>query len=222
VATAEILRSDMERAIVELHKIFRYLNKTYFNNVLIEPVILIQHQGNRRANVLGWCTVGKIWRDKENKISNYEITITAEYANRPYEEIAETMLHEMVHLYCAMREIKDTSRGNTYHNKRFKEQAERVDLKVEHNDKYGWAFTSPTEKLLNTLLRMPDRNLEAFTMARTFGGRGYRSGEDQSENEGKRKTSWKYQCPNCEMSIRASKVVNVKCGDCDKTMEEVI
>ena len=33
-------------------------------------------------------------------------------------------VHEMVHYYCQINNIQDTSRGNTYHNKRFKEEAE--------------------------------------------------------------------------------------------------
>jgi len=30
----------------------------------------------------------------------------------------------------------------------------------------------------------------------------------------------KYVCPDCEVSVRATKAVNVVCGDCNKQMQE--
>ena len=43
--------------------------------------------------------------------------------------------------------VQDCSRGNTYHNKRFKAAAEAHGLTVTHSDKYGWSHTAPGDAL---------------------------------------------------------------------------
>ena len=53
-----------------------------------------------------------------------EINLGAESLKRSVPEIVATLLHEMVHYYCHVNGIQDTS--NTYHNKRFKEECENV------------------------------------------------------------------------------------------------
>ena len=63
--------------------------------------------------------------------------------------VVATLLHEMVHYYNYERGVQDCSRGNTYHNKHFRDAAEARGLHVERSDKYGWAITEPTEELLD-------------------------------------------------------------------------
>lgn len=195
-------------AIEELHKGFEGLNQKLFDGELPTPAILIQNQG-RKKNILGWCTVGEIWRDKTGRESRYEITITAEYLHRPYTDIFETMLHEMVHLYCRVKDIKDTSRGFTYHNKRFKAEAEAKGLIVEHGEKVGWAYTSlkpETKELIEGL----GLNAEAFKLARQAEGGG--------SKPKKKGNSIKYVCPSCEIPVRATKPAYLKCMDCNMEM----
>jgi len=111
------------KTILELEKIFNLLNKEFFDDKLIKPFILVQSK--KKKNTLGTCSVNPIWEKKDKKDDKrYEITLSAEYLNRPVEEILATLLHEMVHLYCSLNNIKDTSNNYVYHNKRFKEEAE--------------------------------------------------------------------------------------------------
>ena len=58
----------------------------------------------------------------------------------------------MVHYYNYENGIQDCSRGNTYHNKRFKREAENRGLLITHSDKYGWSHTEPTEELLDFVI----------------------------------------------------------------------
>ncbi|WP_232252125.1 hypothetical protein [Bacillus licheniformis] len=60
------------------------------------------------------------------------MNIAAEYLDIEFMETMDTMLHEMVHLYNAIRDIQDCSRNGTYHNKDSKLNAR------------GAAFTSLT------------------------------------------------------------------------------
>ena len=107
-----------------LERAYRILNKVYFEDKLPEAVITIQ--SSQRA--YGHITVGKVWQD--NWDSYHEINISAEYLNRPVENIIATLLHECCHLYAMENNIKDTSNNYRYHNKRFKEIAEKRDLKI--------------------------------------------------------------------------------------------
>ena len=102
-----------------LNKIFDSLNAEYFENALSRPTITIQSTprayGHFTLNNDTWVsTIG----------DTHENNIGAGTLARPIEEICATLLHEMVHYYNYENGIQDCSRGNTYHNKRFKEAAE--------------------------------------------------------------------------------------------------
>ena len=106
------------RAAGQLEKMFRELNKHYFAGKLPEPIISLK----KTPSAYGHITCSKVWQaGGENK---YEINISSATLDRPIEEIASTLLHEMVHEYCMETGIKDTSNNGIYHNRRFKEQAE--------------------------------------------------------------------------------------------------
>lgn len=76
-----------------------------------------------------------------------EINIGAESLKRPVAEVIATLLHEMVHNYCHVNGIKDTSRSGTYHNKRFKEECEKRDLIITKANVIGFSITRPTEEI---------------------------------------------------------------------------
>ena len=73
----------------------------------------------------------------------HEINIGAGTLSRPIEEVAATLLHEMVHYYNHVKGVQDCSRGNTYHNRKFRDAATAHGLIVDHHEKYGWTITSP-------------------------------------------------------------------------------
>ena len=125
---------------------FRELNKHYFAGKLPEPIISLK----KTPSAYGHITCSKVWQaGGENK---YEINISSATLDRPTEETASTLLHEMVHEYCMETGIKDTSNNGVYHNRRFKEQAEAHGLTVDHHEKYGWTITSPSEELLDFII----------------------------------------------------------------------
>ena len=121
-----------------LNKLFDLLNQRFFESALSRPTITIQSTprayGHFSMRDDTWVSVTG---------SSNEINIGAGTLARPIENVCATLLHEMVHYYCHVNGIKDTSRGNTYHNKRFKGIAESHGLKVSHHEKYGWTITEP-------------------------------------------------------------------------------
>lgn len=205
---------NVKLIINELHKAFNYINRDYFNNELPEPAILIQSRGNKKL-VLGWCTVGKVWKNSTTQEEKYEINLVAEAVNRGLFPVMSTLMHEMVHLYNLENDIKDTSRGNTYHNKAFKEEAEKRGLIIEHDEKIGWSLTSLTPALMNRI-KSYGLNEEAFTLGRMD------LTVEEKEKGKKKSSSRKYICPECGTTIRASKDVFVLCGLCTKIEENKI
>lgn len=211
------------RTTAYLEKIFRTCNEHYFNNELIEPIITIQST----PKAYGHVTVNKVWKRKNE--NTYELNIGAGTLNRPIENVVSTMLHEMVHIYNLQKGIQDTSRGGSYHNKKFKDKAESVDLKISYHDKYGWTITEPTVKLLEFIL---EKNWSDILINREegynpFSGITTKPGDGNTKvippAPGKTSSTRKYQCKNCGMSVRATKDLTGKllCTDCNQIMIQV-
>ncbi len=205
--------TEYNRVSGYLNKIFAELNETYFESALTKPVITIQST----PKAYGHVTVGKVWESGDEQ--RHELNIGAGTLKRPIEEIVATMLHEMVHLWCLAKGIKDTSRGCTYHNKRFKEEAEKRDLKIEHHQTGGWTITTPTDALMEWCLA---RDLEEIKVTRYDGmlvlpplGGGSKTGAPSTGTISPRKSSTrKYVCPCCGASVRATRVISIICGAC--------
>lgn len=105
----------------------------------------------------------------QNEQENYyEISICPEFMDRSIYDICATLLHEMVHLWNLQNDIQDCSRGNTYHNKKFKKVAEEHGLIINYDKRIGWSLTKlqPTTKefinLHNDLKLIPLIRRSAF------------------------------------------------------------
>ena len=196
--------------IAELHRAFKMFNENLFEGKLPEPAILIQSRGNKKLT-LGWCSVQKIWKNEKTEEERYEINLVAEALNRGVYPVMTTLLHEMVHLHNLVNDIKDVSRGGTYHNMKFKKTAEAHGLIIEHADKIGWSV-SKLQGLTMDLIDSYEFDEAVFSLGRRdleFEGAG-------NPRKKKKTSSRKYYCPKCGTIIRASKQVNIICGDCYK------
>lgn len=218
-------------AVNELNNIYDSLNRDYYNGELPEVVITIQSSSNRRA--YGWFAKDRWGIMNDRKKGFDEINISAEYLSRPIENIISTLQHEMVHLYCEVNEIKDTSNNNVYHNKRFKEEAEKRGLSIEKAPTIGWSVTTPTEvfkEYINTL-NINEDNFKFFRRSPYFipmsvgdgdteGGDGEDNGGNEEDNKTAepKKKSTKYTCPTCGIEVRGFIGLHIKCCDCDCEM----
>ncbi len=183
----------MDKIIHELHKAFDYFNETKFNNELISPVITIQQNKNKKKMILGWCSrIPRYIRKINNKEQNfYEINITCDFLNRPYEEILETLIHETVHLANSQKGLEDcSSRGN--HNEIFKNEAERVGLLVEKAPRIGWSITKLSDSLLKEIQEM-DIDRSAFDI--------YMIEEHKEKKPRQPTVRYKYRCKNCHREV---------------------
>lgn len=220
--------SKMSRAIGQLEKMFNVINTEKFNGELPTPIITIQS----KPLTWGSCSRGKIWKRKDEE--RYELNIAAESASGPIEEILDTMIHEMIHLYCQENDIQEVSRNGGYHNKQFKKLAEEKGLKVVNTGaKYGWNTTAVGNDYLIEYALEHDwteleihRDLGAGLLGMLAGlGNGGKDGQQQTQTRektpGTRTSSTrKYICPKCGMSVRATKTVYIICGNCLEKMIE--
>ena len=201
-----------------LAKMFRAINARYFNNEIAEPVITIQSTPRSYGHV----TVSKIWH-KANGDQCHELNIGAGTLDRPIQEVVGTLMHESVHLWHLGRGVQDCSRGGAYHNKRFRDKAEQCDLKISYDPRIGWSITEPTEALIDFII---SQGWEDIHMGRTDGyirtGPGGTAQPGGGITGGRRPSSTrKLICPKCGQSVRATKKVNILCGDCMERMVEV-
>lgn len=201
---------------------FEVLNEVYFDNMLPPVVITIMSS----PRTYGHFTVGKVWKAEENHFN--EINISAEHLDRNIENVMATLQHELIHFYCQLNNIADTSQSGRYHNKNFKREAEARGLSISYAKYIGYSVTEPSQEFIEVLqsngIEKPmNINRDGVMGIAGIGGNG--SGDDNGKGgadgkgiqTGKRKTSTrKYQCPCCGNSFRATKEIRVLCMDCNE------
>ena len=213
-----------------LERGFDVLNERYFNGEL--PPIVITIMSSPRSR--GHFSVRKEWRVDEERFN--EINISAEHLNRSVESIMATLCHELVHYYCQLNGINDTSQNYRYHNKRFKEEAEKRGLIITYAKYIGYSVTQPSEEFVQVIkeagIEKPmDINRDGYIdMASLLGLLGGLQGGANGQN-GKggnagiiakpKSSTRKYTCPCCGNSFRATKDINVMCMDCNEQFVKV-
>ena len=215
---------NVSEIVAKTEEMFNLFNHHFYNDELTRPAITVSPDGGRGA--YGWCSVYEIWQASGEAYR--EINICAEYIDRPISEVAATMLHEMAHLYNLVNDIKDVSNNGYYHNKKFKDTAEAHGLHIEHHTTYGWTVTTLTEGTAEWLARQP--GMQDIAASRKTLLQIKTKTDDNEDGEGttttikgRRQTSKnrsiKYVCPQCGAIIRATREVNVVCGDCNVAFE---
>ena len=209
--------TKMSRAVSQLEHIYNSLNADFFGGELPVPIITVQS----KPGTMGHCSVAKVWQRPDGH--TYELNVAAEVLNYPIEETLDTMVHEMVHLFCRENGIKEVSRGGMYHNGKFKAEAERRGLECYQTGRYGWN-TRPSDLLVEYAL---NKGWNEIRIGRNTLPPAMRTGATGTAQPGaatpggKRPSSTrKVVCPVCGQSVRATKKVNIICGVCMVPMIE--
>ena len=199
--------TNYQRVSQYLVKIFKLVNEEYFNSSLEIPTITIQST----VGAYGHVSVQKVWHN--DNTATHELNLSADYLNRPIENVVATLIHEACHLYAMQNDIKDTSNHGIYHNKHFKALAEMRDLKISRHEKYGWTITEPTEQLLDFCIinQLEDIQIVRQTLLSPIRVPG---NHPTAISPRKPSSTRKYICPCCHNSFRATKNINVLCLDC--------
>lgn len=198
---------------------FDVLNEVYFGGEL--PPIVISIMSSPRTN--GHFTINKEWRFEDNYLN--EINISAEHLDRPIENIMATLCHEMVHYYCQLNGIKDTSQNHRYHNKFFKREAEARGLIITYAQGIGYSVTKPSPEFIEVIkshgIEKPidinrDGALIGLLGITGTNGNGTQGGGTEGGGAMKKPkcSTRKYICKKCGTSFRATKDIYAICGIC--------
>lgn len=205
--------TNYQRVSNYLVKVFKAVNQEYFENELEIPTITIQST----VGAYGHVSVSKLWTNGET--ATHELNLSADYLNRPIENVVATLIHEGCHLYAMQQGIKDTSNRGVYHNKRFKELAEARGLHIERHPRYGWTLTEPTEETIDFCINHDFEDIlifrQSFGSLVPVGGAKNGNGAEPTKRPKKKSSTRKYICPCCGNSFRATKNINVLCMDCN-------
>lgn len=180
-------------AIEELERAFKELAPVFKRDMPL-PVITIQSKG--RKNALGWFARDK-WSNTTGRLP--EINICAEHLARSPEDIAEVLLHEMVHYADALDGIEDCT-VRQYHNLNFKNRCDEVGLVCRKMPGRGWADTSLSPELREKVAKVRI-DPAAFSL--------FRGSVTQKKADIKMK-KWRCSCTN----IRAAVSVEATCNRC--------
>ena len=210
---------NMSRLVNQLEKMFRTLNNDFFGGEL-EPVIITVTPSNKSyAHYTPW----EAWQAGEEH--RREINIASGTLNRPLENIAASLLHEMCHEYNdVVLHVQDCSRQGTYHNKKFYDAAVSHGLNCYAVAKCGYALTEPGEALIDWLLLHDEfREIEMNRIDTSAAAAIGKHTSDRTATPIKTKTkthNYKWVCPCCGVIARSGKPVNLICGDCMTAMIE--
>ncbi len=204
--------AELSRPLKALEAAFDILNAEFFENALSKPVITISPTPDAYGHFTPW----KSWKGASDS-GFYEINIGSETLDRPIEETIATLAHEMTHQWCHEHDIKDTSRSGSYHNKRFKVEAEKRGLVIGYDKRIGHSPTTPGKPIL----KMVDDGKFDGCIAELCRIHGTRQGGPGAGTSKRKSSTRKYACPMCGMSVRATKEVRIQCMDCEEQMEEV-
>lgn len=212
----------MSRAIGQLEKMFSVINAEKFGGELPQAILTVSPS---KGKSYGHSTCNKVWYNGEK--SQYEINIASEFLNAEIECTLDTLIHEMIHLYCRVKDIKETSRGGHYHNKKFKELAEEKGLKVFMCGNAGWNTDHRGNDYLTKYAI--EHEWYEIKIGRTYNpfsrlglsGSGTPTPQANTETETatpSTSSTIKYKCPKCGCKIRATKNLDgkLKCIDCDE------
>ena len=200
---------NLSLAHVELDRLFDIFNKKYFESKLEKPMIIIQSTGKKP--IYGYCTMQKMWSNEDNSSGLYEMGISAEHLTRSVEDICGTLIHEMVHLYNKINDVKDVAPNYVYHNKRFKIEAEKRGLIITKAPQIGWSVTTlqdETKEFISTL----NVDQKVFSYYRVY----YPKPKTINKYP-----QYKYVCPKCGEKITSRnpelKIICHAClvDDCD-------
>lgn len=211
--------TNTTQMLSELYRIYDALNEHYWESSLPPVFITIVPGKGKTKSVYGTFTPESWAKNEGTEVDedgnettktsdiHHEIAISAEYFTRPIPNWCATLQHEIVHLYCQINNIEDTSNNGTYHNKRFKYHAEQHGLIIEKADVVGWSVTTPDSEFIDFInsLKIDENTFAYFRQTKI----------DASKTTPKKR----FVCPLCGLQAQAKKTAMLICGECGKQMD---
>lgn len=185
-----------------LYKAFDLFNEHYFDNELPPCMITLQ---KKRDNNYGHFVSESTWFNTQSDDEAYEININPINMNREPEEILGTLLHEMVHYYCTLNNIKDVKSGGK-HTIEYKNVCVSHGLNCELDEDKGYNQTSLNDESIELIKDLIEEYKDDFWYMMV-------------EKKPVKKNLFKYVCNSCGMKAYAKAEKSIVCGDCECELE---
>ena len=204
----------MSRAVGMIEKLARVISEHVGNRLgkQIEtmPIFTLV---TGKAHCYGYATTYAKWKTANG--GKHEIGISAEHWDDAI-ALVDTITHEFVHIWNMENGIQDVSRGGYYHNRRFKESAEKCGLKCEIQGNAGW---NTINELDDDLFEIACRFDVDKMSVNSFGLQGLNIPGNGTPNatptqNGGKKSVWRHECPKCKAVARTTKKIPLVCGTC--------
>ena len=200
----------VSQMINELENLFNALNSKFYRGSLNMPIISIQRPITVKGyKVIAWFTNDK-WKTKyEGEERIPEIVFSGEDIQfADIYDLCEYMLHEMVHYYNCILEIKEGD-----HNAAFRDTAESHGLICGDKDKkYGYAQTMLNE---DTKKWIDDGGLSFIDLDAFCVGIVPDVKKERKKDPVKK---YKYKCPICRKSFTIKQNIEGVCLDCNEPL----
>lgn len=193
------MEHSIKPALEEAERAYAFLNRELFQGELDSKVVItIQTRGLKKA--LGWHWAAK-WQNGKARLAEINLSAEELTQNDPY----ETLIHEMAHHLNHQRGIRDVSRSQ-YHNRHFKEAAERAGLVVMTSGNVGYGITALGVRAKEALLKFKPQR-EVFNILRN------------QEPAGREPKLRKWSCP-CGVNVRVGRQdFKATCNLCSSPFE---
>lgn len=192
----------MYRQYEVLYKAFDLFNEHYFDNELPPCMITLQ---KKRPNNNGSFMAEPTWFNTQFDDETYEININPINMNRDPEEILETLLHEIVHYYCTLNNIKDVKSGGE-HTIEYKNVCESHGLNCELDEDKGYNQTSLNDESIELVKDLIEEYKDDFVYMYV-------------PKKEVKKSQFKFICPQCGAKIYGKMETDVYCGQCGVQLE---
>lgn len=219
-----------------LNKAYQYFNQVLFGGQL--PGCILNF--SRKKGTHGFMAPGRWRRVGEQDYTTHEISLTPYTLYREPILVFSTLTHEQCHLW--QWEFGDPSRTG-YHNKEWADKMEEIGLMPSDTGAPGGKRTGqhmthyiiPGGKYEQAFNAMPQEYTLPFTslegdLMRSLvtggaGGTTSKPGEPEpgkgGAGGGKSREKTKYTCPGCGVNVWGKPSLNLLCGDCNETMQQV-
>lgn len=196
--------------IKNLETLFEKLNEKFFNGALLMPYITLFVGAKKNGDDIR----GAFYSDKYINVNNdadfkYEIGIAGERLGDGIFQVAETLMHEMVHMFCEMNGYADT-KGRS-HTKIFKREAEKRGLICEKAKGIGFGHTEATPQFCDFIQNLVDNgaiNPDICTYAR------YTTFPETKSTQRKA-----FICPVCSAKVTAKPDTAIACMNCNTAFD---
>lgn len=207
--------SPTGRSYSDLERAYQHFNRFLFDGKLPDCLITFQ----RHKGAFGYFS-GERFASMDGKEITDEIALNpATFDGRTPIEILSTLVHEMAHLWRHRCSDKKPPRGG-YHDITWVEVMLEIGLTPQAVG--GPVGKGTGDKVSHSIERDGrfEREAKRFLEKNTLGLYSDRAG-DQETRKRKAASKTRYSCPACELNVWGKPGINLKCGDCDETMEAI-